>query len=434
MAHSESLDTRILHVLYEYHQQHPGDSELNVNDLYAQLADVRREDVHTELKRLQGKGWIDCDLTTDGQSGLVRIEPKGIRVVTPTSDVGRFKRSGTDISETDAEQPAALLPDYAHDIVVCYAAEDDQDTWVSTTIKHLDAFLNMRITGLRWHACEACTPETVAAVRQGAICVIVLSRQYVNSAWCQDPDLAFLQKVQTKMQQGEKLLLLELDKTERPPAFGSSVGYPFWVMEKQTQALRTIPLPESRTPYAQHYWNQLFQLCNDLDNEIQRLRKRASIQQQLEQAGVVIDNDTVDKPLAAGIVKKLQAHGVGYIFPLSQVFQGQLQTDMREVVEQTVLGSDGLVLVYGEASGSWLVKEVNHMRRIFAKHRQTHPPAYAIYDGPPATNPLPEAFGFPGLILNCRNCQQVNGDCRDCPNQQRFVEFIERLKRTTGIT
>ena len=76
----QSLDNRILRALYAYFQKNPGDFELAVNDLYADVQDVRREEVQAELLRMQKDALIDHKMTTDGQSGLVWIQPRGIKI------------------------------------------------------------------------------------------------------------------------------------------------------------------------------------------------------------------------------------------------------------------------------------------------------------------------------------------------------------------
>jgi len=76
---TEGLDARILQVLYDYLQEHPGDPKVNLNDLIGALG-AQRADVIPYLLGLQEKGWLDYDLTDRAESGLVWLTRLGTRV------------------------------------------------------------------------------------------------------------------------------------------------------------------------------------------------------------------------------------------------------------------------------------------------------------------------------------------------------------------
>ncbi|GAK60798.1 hypothetical protein U27_00696 [Candidatus Vecturithrix granuli] len=77
---AESLDTQILRVLAGYYQQHPGDPEMNIEDVLSALPQHQLPTIQAQLFALKKKGWIGYDLTSEGSAGLVWIEPKGIKI------------------------------------------------------------------------------------------------------------------------------------------------------------------------------------------------------------------------------------------------------------------------------------------------------------------------------------------------------------------
>jgi len=79
----ESLDVRILDVLYCYFEHHAGDPQMPLGKLHDALgvsSDEERE-VRKRLYILKKKEWIDCQLLDNGSGGTVAILPAGIKVV-----------------------------------------------------------------------------------------------------------------------------------------------------------------------------------------------------------------------------------------------------------------------------------------------------------------------------------------------------------------
>ncbi|MCP4370127.1 MAG: TIR domain-containing protein [Deltaproteobacteria bacterium] len=436
---TESLDNKILKVLCEYHERNPGDPEINVNDLFEKIPEAKHSEILSELAKLQEKNWIAYELTQDGLSGLVWIEPKGIKVSKSQqkreqAPAGTTRDAELPTSKTGEEQHQALIPGYTYDIFVSYALEDNQNQkWVSTTIANLKKLMEVRCSHHQrfpvWVEHVECMPEAITDARHSATFLIFLSKNYVKSAWCQNKDKQFLQTIQECVKNGLKIFLIELDDAERPEQFSNFGGYQFWAPGDDEHVLRTLALNDVAEDDLQRYQTQLWQVCSDVYKELQQLLKRTETRQHLEYTGVLIDNHDVDQTLARSVTKKLDEFGVGYIFPY--VSSGRLPSEVRNEFENTVVDCEGLLVIYGEASGSWLIREVNKMRGIFAKHGKRQPQAYGIYDGPPETNALPEPFRFPGIILNCRTCQHVEQGCQQCPDKEEFLQFVEGLKAGT---
>jgi hypothetical protein len=76
---AESLDTRILKILYHFLQKHPGDPQMDLNEMVGVL-ESERADVLQCLYGLQEKGWVDYNLTERAESGLLWLTRLGTRV------------------------------------------------------------------------------------------------------------------------------------------------------------------------------------------------------------------------------------------------------------------------------------------------------------------------------------------------------------------
>jgi hypothetical protein len=76
---TESLDARILQILHDYLQAHPGDHKISINELVG-TSGTERDDILLCLLGLREKGWLDYDLTERAESGLVWLTRLGTRV------------------------------------------------------------------------------------------------------------------------------------------------------------------------------------------------------------------------------------------------------------------------------------------------------------------------------------------------------------------
>jgi hypothetical protein len=76
---TENLDARILRILYDYRQEHPGSPEVNLNELIGTLG-AERADVIQCLLGLREKDWLKYSLTEGAESGLVWLTQLGTRV------------------------------------------------------------------------------------------------------------------------------------------------------------------------------------------------------------------------------------------------------------------------------------------------------------------------------------------------------------------
>jgi hypothetical protein len=117
-----------------------------------------------------------------------------------------------------------------------------------------------------------------------------------------------------------------------------------------------------------------------------------------------LDCEDADRPLAERIGDYLMAHGIGYAEALREGNPEEIRRDFERSLEEC----DGLMLVYGAASASWVRSRLRQCRKIVSQRSET-PVALAVVEGPPADKP-DVGIAIPGWEwINCRA-----GDLDDC--------------------
>jgi hypothetical protein len=141
------------------------------------------------------------------------------------------------------------VPGYTHDIFVSYALADDQpppganDEWVTTFVQGLKLLLTQRLGSSEEYALKTDSAMADNTFAQSATVIIIVSRSYLGSTWCQRGDNPFLRVVQQRIQEGARVFIVELDRIdlpERPPEFGNVRSYRFWVAESAEQPPRRL--------------------------------------------------------------------------------------------------------------------------------------------------------------------------------------------------
>lgn len=138
---------------------------------------------------------------------------------------------------------------------------------------------------------------------------------------------------------------------------------------------------------------------------------------------VFVNAEKDDFPLAESVGKVLDGYRIGYAFPLSCISPPEKCTpsQIREDLEQNLLGCSALILIYGNATPVWVREQFNYYRRILPKRNQPLP--FALCEGPPPDNPTepkPQlGFKMPGMrILQCRGGA----------NRQELQAFLQDLE------
>lgn len=179
------------------------------------------------------------------------------------------------------------VPGYDFDLFVSYAHIDDEPDagqpvgWVSTLKDNLKARLDRRL-GIRssiWMdqrlVAESHLGEPImAGLRQSAGLLVVLSRAYLNSAWCARERGGFLDGLRDRRALRRPVFVVECDDLERerlPEAFGDLLGVRFWQRQTDGAAPGRLgdPLP---TLEDRSYWARLNDLSFKVAEGLSRLR------------------------------------------------------------------------------------------------------------------------------------------------------------------
>lgn len=179
-----------------------------------------------------------------------------------------------------------------HDLFVSYAHVDDEAYrgveagWVSTLVEDLLVSVNQEVRSSGkvdiWmdHQLAGNAPLTetlLATLRETATLLVVLSRRYMTSVWCEREREAFLEMVDARSQAGSRVFLVVLDPIpidERPPEFRELLGYDFWVQDPLSRRTRRLGVPQRSKDEAE-YWSKLDDLARDLAAELDRIHNEA---------------------------------------------------------------------------------------------------------------------------------------------------------------
>lgn len=173
------------------------------------------------------------------------------------------------------------------DIFISYAHVDDapdpgeDEGWVTTLVRFLknqlakklgredcyELWMDHQLPGN-----AVVTPEIDGKVKNSAVIVILLSQGYLKSPWCGREMILFLEEeVRRRRGTTSGLLVVEIDKVERPQALADLLGYRFWVEDTLRNRTRTLNLPR-KVPTEDQYYQRLDDLARDLVAELNRRR------------------------------------------------------------------------------------------------------------------------------------------------------------------
>jgi hypothetical protein len=128
---------------------------------------------------------------------------------------------------------------------------------------------------------------------------------------------------------------------------------------------------------------------------------------------VFVNNDSPDRQLAQDVAKLLLEEGVGYSMRLETGSPDEIRTDL----EENLLTCDGLLLIYGATTASWVRSQLRQGRKVISQ-REEPLPAMAVFEGPP-----PEKVG---LDLMLPNLLQLG--CRGGVNPAMVRKFVASLR------
>ena len=181
----------------------------------------------------------------------------------------------------------AFVSHCEHDIFVSYAHVDDELLpgadlgWVTNLVTYIKTRLDQKLgrsdAYSLWMDHELSgnapvTPQIINTLRQTATLVVVLSPGYVASDWCRREKCAFLHSVPEWGNSRVFVVHREpVDDSDRPPEFRDLRGYQFWVRDRMGKPPRILGSPKP-DPAEREYYNQVEDLCQELADELKRMR------------------------------------------------------------------------------------------------------------------------------------------------------------------
>jgi len=130
-------------------------------------------------------------------------------------------------------------------------------------------------------------------------------------------------------------------------------------------------------------------------------------------AFVFVNMETSDRAIGEKVCECLDLYDAEYVLPL---LEGK-PADIREDLERNLLECDGVIIVYGKITATWVREQLRYCHKILAK-RDRPLRALAVYEGPPEPK-VPVGLKLQHMhIINCRKGYIEN----------ELKSFIESLK------
>jgi len=142
-------------------------------------------------------------------------------------------------------------------------------------------------------------------------------------------------------------------------------------------------------------------------------RPPSAVSKRPNNALVFVNTDAADRDLAQNVCKLLLNEGVGSLMPLAAGNPDEIRSDL----EENLLTCDGLLLIYGSTTASWVRNQLRHGRKVTSQ-RERPLSALAVFEGPP-----PDKAGL-DLMLP----ELVHLDCRSGLNREEIRKFVASIR------
>jgi hypothetical protein len=130
-------------------------------------------------------------------------------------------------------------------------------------------------------------------------------------------------------------------------------------------------------------------------------------------AFVFVDMETPDRPLAERVCGVLETYGAEYSLPAQSGDPGENRKDL----EQNLLNSDVVIVVYGKTTNTWVRSQLLEFRKILAG-RTAPLRALAVFEGPPEEKPE--------VDLKLQRMQTLN--CRQGAMEDQLKRFLDSVR------
>ncbi len=135
-------------------------------------------------------------------------------------------------------------------------------------------------------------------------------------------------------------------------------------------------------------------------------------QEKTIQTLVFVNMETSDRPLAKTVCDMLDQSGVEYALRLSIGKPSEIREDLKRLL----LECDGLIIIYGSTTASWVREQLLYCRKVI-QERERPLKAIAVYEGPPEPKDP--------LDFKLKNMHILN--CRMSPDKSLLQSFIKNL-------
>ncbi len=221
---------------------------------------------------------------------------------------------------------------YKYDVFVSYAHVDDEpllkdaEGWVRTLVRKLKVTLSQEVRGApvevwmdpRLAGNRPFEDDIVEGLDQSAALLIIMSRRYADSYWCQREQNTFRDKVRRRSSSRTRIFVVEKNKLQTdqklPDEFLGLSRYQFWYEDDISKRVKTFGEPAPKED-EEGYWSELYRLTQDLAEELNKLRQLPE-----EPAGNFI-------PAAGG--EATPAVREKATAPVAQVFLAEVTDDLR---------------------------------------------------------------------------------------------------------
>jgi hypothetical protein len=247
------------------------------------------------------------------------------------------------------------LSGYQIDVLI-HAASTEK-AWAETFVNDLKKHIAQELHGLdKFNISLEATGETDFS--HAATIILLLSPNYINEY--QSIFNQFTQAITEK-----RLFLGEYSLVStRPESLRGLSKFCFWHLDEQ-QDIHTFSATDSK------YFVGIGELANSIVNRLHELEKEQVYQEQLiekfpnvDSCGFIfVDASKEDKDLIDEAVRHLNSHGIDCMFPLNDEYS----SDFRQVLDKNLKDCDALLILYRNASNSWLSSQISEYLKIKPK-------------------------------------------------------------------
>jgi hypothetical protein len=186
-----------------------------------------------------------------------------------------------------------FVPGFEHDVFVSYARVDDikyqqNIGWVEKLVGYLRDLLPQRLKrgqpdiwrDLRLNHSEPFPDAIRQAVTHSATLLVILSESYLDSEWCRQELVLFLEAAKQTGGATGRIFLVRLDALEYnrwPAAFHGLLGQQFFQQANVNAPVRTLGTPSADDPGEHLYFQRLDDLRIELANRLLQMKQAAEI-------------------------------------------------------------------------------------------------------------------------------------------------------------